>query len=272
MAAMPRYLRLWVILTVILLLAVASLNLIVDPYGIFRLVDTRGFNRVKPMAGTRGPMAKAIQVLRVRPQGLVLGNSRAEVGFDPENRVWPAQARPVYNLSLPGTGTSTTLRYLQHVLASGRSKPQMVVWGIDFMDFLVDARMPQRTRAAGPEDGRLLANPDGAKNPVHTLQLVRDYTNATFSLEAFLDSIETIASQNNPFAANLTPLGFNPMHDYLKITAEEGYWAVFRQRDIENIKAYLRRPKDIYDANGRSSPALDDLREILSSAVSTASP
>lgn len=264
---MRRYLPLWLVVTSALLLAVAGFNLIVDPYGLFRVVDEPGFNAIKPKAGVHGATVKAYQVLRVRPRGLVLGNSRAEVGFDPQHAAWPAKSHPVFNLALPGTGTATTLRYLQHALESGAGarvgKPEVVVWGIDFMDFLVDAGEPIRAKTVGAGGGRLLVNSDGSRNPGRVLQQVRDYGEATFTLGAFLDSVQTIGSQRNPYSADLTPLGFNPMRDYLKITADEGYWAVFRQRDVENIKAYLRRPKDIYDAAGRSSPALDNLHQVL---------
>ncbi len=264
---MRRYLPLWLVVTSTLLLAVAGFNVIVDPYGLFRVVDAPSFNAIKPKAGVHGATVKAYQVLRVRPHGLILGNSRAEVGFDPQHTAWPAKSYPVFNLALPGTGTKTSLRYLQHVLesdASGRAgKPEVVVLGMDLMDFLVDAREPIRAKAIVVEGGRLLVNSDGSRNPRRFLQQVRDYGEATFTLGAFLDSLQTIGSQRNPYSADLTPLGFNPMRDYLKITADEGYWAVFRQRDVENIKAYLRRPKDIFDATGRSSPALDDLRQVL---------
>lgn len=262
-----RYLRLWLVLAGVLVLLVAGVNLVVDPYGLFRLLDAPGFNTLKPNAGAHGATVKAYQVLRVRPRGLILGNSRAEVGLDPEHPAWPIGVRPVFNLALPGTGTATTLRYLQHALADSggveQGKPTVVVWGIDFMDFLVDAGEPVRSRPRGREGGRLLVNPDGSHNPGRILQQVRDYGEASLTLGAFFDSVQTVRSQGNPYSADLTPLGFNPMRDYLRITGDEGYWAVFRQRDMENIKAYLQRPKDIFDARGRSSPALDDLRQVL---------
>ena len=66
-----------------LLLLVAGFNILVDPYGLFRLVDAPAFNATKPTSGAHGAMVKAYQVLRVDPAGLILGNSRAEVGFDP---------------------------------------------------------------------------------------------------------------------------------------------------------------------------------------------
>lgn len=264
---MRSYLALWLTLTAGLALAVAGFNLVVDPYGLVRRVEAPGFNAVKPAAGAHGATVKAYQVLRVNPRALILGNSRAEVGFDPGHPAWPAEARPVFNLALPGTGTATTLRYLRHVLANGAGagarKPVVAVWGIDFMDFLVDAGAPRRAGSSGPEGERLLVNADGERNPRRVLRQVRDYAGATLTLGAFIDSLGTLVNQGNPYAADLTLLGFNPMRDYLKITADEGYWAVFRQRDLENIKAYLRRPRDLFDAAGRSSPALDDLDQVL---------
>lgn len=262
---MKRYLWLWLSLTLVILLAVATFNLIVDPYGLFRLVDQSGFNHIKPAAGAHGAMAKAYQVLRIQPRGLILGNSRSEVGFNPEHSAWPENARPVFNLALPGTGPQTTLRYLQHVLANskaGNGKPEVVVWGIDFMDFLVEAE-PQHSVEEPKEDMRMLANSVGSRNPYYALQKVRDYTESTLTLAAFLDSARTLSNRGNSFSADLTPLGFNPMRDYLKIEADEGYFSVFRQKDIDNTKAYLRRPKDIFYAGDHSSLEFAALRQVV---------
>jgi hypothetical protein len=159
---MKRYLLFWALLTGLIILAVAVFNLVVDPYGLFRLVDRPGFNSIKPKAGVHGAMAKAYQVLRMQPRGLILGNSRSEVGLDPEYWAWPQNARPVFNLALPGTGTQTTLNYLQHALANSKKagvpKLELVVWGIDFMDFLVDATVQPRPSQMVKKDFRLLQN------------------------------------------------------------------------------------------------------------------
>jgi hypothetical protein len=266
MPNIKNYLRLWLSFTATLLITVATFNLIVDPYGLFRLIDRPGFNDIKPTAGAHGAMTKAYQILRVNPRGLILGNSRSEVGLDPQNPAWPDIVQPVFNLALPGTGTETSLRYLQHAIANskkrGGAKLEVVVWGIDFMDFLVNASALNPTEKP-KKDMRLLVNPDGSSNPYHTLQRVRDYTEATFTLAAFLDSVRTLTNRGNPYSEDLTALGFNPMRDYRKITADEGYAAVFKQKDLANTKSLLRLPKDIFDANGQSSPAFDDLRQIM---------
>lgn len=260
---MTRYLIVWIGATCALLLGVAAINSVVDPYGMVRLVDQPGFNHIKPAAGAHGAVSKAYQVLRVQPRTLILGNSRAEVGLDPAHPAW--QARPVYNAALPGTGTHTSLRYLQHLLASSSGdpaiRPQVVLWGIDFMDFLTDPDAPRPAQLTVSEDLRLRLPADA--DSVQWRQRTRDYLASALTLTALLDSAHTVARQDDVYAAHLSPLGFNPMRDYLQISATEGYWNVFRQRDHENVKAYLQRPRSIFDSSGASSPALDDLRELV---------
>jgi hypothetical protein len=260
---MKRYLLVWLTGMTALLLVVAAFNAVVDPYGLFRWIDHPGFNHIKPAAADRGPMTKAYQVLRVQPRTLVLGNSRAELGLDPNDPAWPPQAQPVYNLALPGTGTATSLHYLQHVLAATAdnptAQPTLVVWGIDLMDFLTDPHAVPGTQSLIGGDLRLLL----PGNTVRWQQQVRDHVESTLTMNALLDSLTTLVNQRNPYAIDLTPQGFNPMREYTKISQEEGYWAIFRQRDQDNIRAFLRRPNNIYGVDRRTSPRLDDLKEVI---------
>lgn len=260
---MKRYLSLWMAITGVFLAGVAAVNAVVDPYGVVRLVDKPGFNQIKPAAGAHGAVSKAYQMLRVRPRTLLLGNSRAEVGLDPAH---PAlSARPVYNAALPGTGTQTSLRYLQHLLAETSAHPQappmVVIWGIDFMDFLTDPELQDPVPLPKAEEDRL--RKPGTADHARWQQQTRDYLTATLTLSALLDTALTLASQQDVYAAHVDPMGFNPMRDYLPISAAEGYWSLFRQRDYENVKAYMRRPNRIFDASGATSSALNDLRELV---------
>lgn len=263
---MKRYLSTWFIATSLMLIVVAATNLVVDPYGIFRMVDQPGFNSIKPAAAKHGDMSKAYQVLRVQPRTLILGNSRAEVGLDPNHPAWPQSVRPVYNAALPGTGTATSLRYLQHVLAAAAGKPTaqpaLVLWGVDFMDFLTDPSKPTPARTANADDAqsmRLMTAPASTR----IRQKMRDYAESTVTLGALVDSLTTLANQRNPYSVDLTPQGFNPMRDYLKITADEGYWAVFRQKDMANIKSLSKRHKSIFDATGSTSSHFQDVQEVI---------
>ena len=63
-----RYLWAWVMSTLVLLVVVVAVNLVVDPYGLFRIVDVPGLNRVKSQAGERAALFKRTGVERMRPR------------------------------------------------------------------------------------------------------------------------------------------------------------------------------------------------------------
>ena len=48
-----------------------------------------------------------------------------------------------------------------------------------------------------------------------------------------LDALETLRIQRTRFPASLTVRGFNPLADYESVAAQEGYYALFRQRAEE---------------------------------------
>jgi hypothetical protein len=265
MAALLSHRRYLVLLACLLAAGVglaAVANLMVDPYGIYGLWVQRGVNVIKPHAGANGAMAKAYQVQRVKPRTLILGNSRAEVGFNPESRAWPQALQPVYNLALPGTGPLTSLRYLEH--ATAVQKPALVMLGVDFMDFLLrDDAASYRVEGTPPMERRLLVTRMGRPNPDYLWQRIEDFSVTVLSLDALIHSIGTISAQHTRDPADLTERGFNPMRDYEGIAKREGYYAMFRQRDQENARAYLRRPKNIYAGGTATSPQLEVLRRII---------
>lgn len=251
---MMRYFWVWLSSTALLLTCVTVFNVVIDPYRIFQIIDKPGFNRVKPKAGTHGPKVKKYLASRIDPGALILGNSRAEVGFDPSYSAWPKQAFPVFNFALPGTGNSTSLASLKQVLGKQQDDPanrlQVLVWGLDYMDFLVAST--SRSTAVNNRT-------DDAKRSIEWL---RDYAEAVITMTALLDSLQTLLDRQDPFASDLTVQGFNPMRDYIKIAADEGYWALFRAKDLEGIKAYISRPKTLANADG-ISPDIDNLKEVI---------
>jgi hypothetical protein len=251
---MKRYLARWLSLTALLIGAAAALNIVADPYRLYRDDEARA----KPKAGANGAVAKAYAVLRAAPAALILGNSRAEVGFDPRHAAWPPRARPAYNLALPGTGVDTSLAYLRHALAMPGARVSTVVLGLDVQDYLIDARAAEAPEVA---DARLLGA--GASAGAQALRRLRDYGQATLTLGALLDSVQTLGGRRDPLAADLDARGFNPMRDYTKIAADEGYWALFRQKDLANSRAYLRRPMALDRLDGREGAPLAQLRQII---------
>ena len=250
MPAPARYLWTWFASTVALLGAVVAINLVVDPYGLFRIVDVAGLNRVKSQASERGPLFKHTGVERMHPSGLVLGNSRAEIGFDPESPAWPAWARPAFNLALPGAGISAVAGDFAKALHA--TTPRLVIVGLDFLDFRVDPSSDDTFKAVA-----------GDADP---LPEMRERASALLTMSALIDSLATVKAQHEPYPSGLTEAGFNPRRDYIVIARRQGHFAMFRQRDQENALTYLRGPKGVFQAGGRPAPGFDAVDNIIALA------
>jgi len=123
-------------------------NALVDPYGLFRWVEQPGFNAIKPRA-TQTSTAFKFRVIDVTmPQTLLLGNSRVEMGWDPE-LLPKARFGRVANVALPGQGLGSMVELADHAWA--RSAPSTLVVGVEFFDCLEgDAAPPPHRTAASP--------------------------------------------------------------------------------------------------------------------------
>jgi hypothetical protein len=181
---------------------------------------------------------------------VVLGNSRAEIGFDPESPGWPQDAHPVFNLALPALDIAGVAGEFADALRS--TSPRLVVVGLDFLDFRVD---PLSDKTFEPRS----ANAD-------PLSELRERAAALLALNALADSLATIKAQHEPYATSLTDAGFNPKRDYIGVARREGYFAMFRQRDKENALAYLRGPKSVFQAGARPAPGFDAVDSIIALA------
>jgi hypothetical protein len=223
------YIRYWLLTALTAICTVSAINLLVDPFGVYGLVNLDGFNRVKVRAQQRGLLSKSYNLARVKPRALVLGNSRAEIGFDPNHSGWPADARPAYNFALPGAGLAANLHQLDYALRTTQIK--RVVLGLDFLDFTFDA---SKLRS---EIGKVFVQNTDATPPFEWARRTRDYTETLLSLDALGDSIRTILGQRNRVATSITELGFNPLLDYIPIARAFGYRALFDQRNKENARA-----------------------------------
>jgi hypothetical protein len=245
-----RYLSAWAVSTLALLSAVVTVNLVVDPYGLFRMVDVPALNHIKSHASERAASFKHMAVKRIRPAGLVLGNSRAEIGFDPESPSWPESVRPVFNLALPGAGIHAVAGDFAETLRW--ASPELVVVGLDFLDFRVDPLSDER-----------FTPPQETADPIRD---IRERASALLTLNALADSLATIKAQHDPYSTSLTEAGFNPKRDYIGVARREGYFAMFRQRNQENARAYLRGPKSVFQTGRRPAAAFDALDHIIARA------
>lgn len=216
------YLR-WLLATVLVASAlVAGIVLLVDPYGLYALVDRPGFNHVKPPLTRHQFEIKLARVERLRPALLIVGNSRVEAGLDPDGaQLADAQA---FNLGLAGTGTPTAVGQLRHMVKTG-SAPQRVIAGLDFVDALTE---------------RPVVNVAAVPLSVPTMGQEWRF-DALFSFASLKDAVRTVAIQRDPEAAVASLRGFNPLQQYRQTARVEGYAAIFRQRSEENARKALTR-------------------------------
>jgi len=238
------YLRWFVGSVVLLAIALTGFIVLMDPYRVFGTPTIEGVNEVKPYPDQFQSEIKLLMARRGKADILILGNSRAEIGFDPEHEAF-AHAR-VFNLSVPGSGIETAYAQLEeHSRRSG--PPKRVLIGLDLIDFLV-----------APEAMEKWVQP----SPLSGLRDLQWKAEATFSLGALWEAFHMLAMQDDPYASRLSEHGLNPLSDYPKLAARSGYFPLFQQRAQESAKLYVRLPKALRNGHG-SSPAIDALRGIL---------
>ncbi|MBV7256289.1 hypothetical protein KCG44_05760 [Pacificimonas sp. WHA3] len=217
---MRKYLSTFAALLVLFVALTAGALAFIDPYGIWGAPRIAGLNEYRPEMGRHLAAAKLRQFRQVDPKTLIAGNSRVHVGLDPASASWPASARPVYNLGLPGSGTDRVAGEVEAMIAEGNI--DTVYLGVDFIDFRI-------TKDAGDTPG--FSRADSVKDKVY---LARD---TLFSLDAAIDAGATIMGQHTAYPFTVLDNGLNGTGDYDRLVAGEGHRALFAQRERENIAA-----------------------------------
>ncbi|SFN76821.1 hypothetical protein SAMN05216386_1771 [Nitrosospira briensis] len=249
-----RFMRWFTISTLTGIALVVALVVIVDPYDQYRVVTRPGFNLIKPGLTRHQSEIKLTQAVEMRADALILGHSRAEVGFDPEAPVFVRQGLSAYNLAIPGAGISNARGQVEYLHQIG-IKPKVVVLGVEFLDFM---EAPQNAAST-----ILHQHPANDRHPVTHWFWRFD---SLFSLGSVKDTIRTLFIQYDNEAAIMTSRGFNPLNEYGPIMRREGYYPLFRQRAQENTKTYLKKAK-----GSLSSADFDHLRAILDIAAKSGS-
>ncbi|MBF0566666.1 MAG: hypothetical protein HQK89_15685 [Nitrospirae bacterium] len=125
-----RFLKHFFATTAAILALIAAFNVIVDPYGIWGIIDLKGFNGTKNRVQSER-MTKFYCVRRFMPENLIMGSSRV-LSFEPKamNRYVKGST---YNLALSGTCIRELYEYLEYI--ASRHKLGTVVLGIDLFTF-----------------------------------------------------------------------------------------------------------------------------------------
>lgn len=250
----------------IFLAIVIGFNLFIDPYGLFDSERVVGINEIKPAASTRSRVVKPYLVEHEKYEVLIGGNSRPEMGLDPTHPCL-SKIGPTFSMTLPGAGSYAQFRYLQHAMHI--HKPKVVLFGVDFMDFIVSPDLKSDPSKWPPYgngiDKRLSVNADGEKNETSWLQRFSDYRDAVLSLSAFEASFMTVISQNDA-SASITRDGFNPAQDMGNIVRVEGQYALFAQKLPEIHKSFNRKNWQIWHRGYEWSSEFETLDRALRSA------
>lgn len=229
-------------------IASAALVALIDPYRLYGITEIAGINRVKPLPTRYQNQIKMHGALEHQADTFILGNSRAELGLNPEH---PALGASAYNLALAGTSLGTGREQLDQLQKAG-VKPKRLIVGVEFMDFLLDPAKPSPVRSP-----RLTGPFDELAWKADTL----------FSMDSLADSLKTLRLQRLSDPQSITARGFNPLREYNKFAREGGYYSIFQQRAVENAKRFVRIPRGLVETASGSSPDIDDLRAILAHGV-----
>ncbi len=217
-------------------LLVAAFIALIDPYRLSGLLDVQGINHIKPLPGQYREQIKSAQARALQPNALMLGNSRIEVGMDPESPQLRSRGYLAYNLALAGTSLATA--QAMHVQMRGQlAAPSTAIVGLEFLDFLVSPKVKSLPHAKPSEQMPWQWRFDTA-----------------FSMKSLSDAWRTLRLQQVSDPETMTARGHTPLLEYRKFARQEGYYTIFQQRALENAKTISRKPQSLHDAAAKSEP------------------
>jgi len=235
--AWPGYLR-WMLGTLIAAIASVGLfNTFVDPLGVFGSPRVTQLNAIKPYLDHHRELARYQGAYRLCANAGIFGNSRAEIGFDPESSALKAHGLSAFNHAIPGTSASTSLRQIIW-LQGANCLPKTIVLGVEFFDFL------------GGSEPRPVPTPETDPPPRRD---ARFFAESVFSISGLRDSLTTLRLQWSGYPATLTDHGFNPLFNYIPEVEQSGHYVLFRQRAEENMRNWSRKPLQLRPQRGGAS-------------------
>ena len=237
---------------------VAVVNLLVDPHGFYRWVDQPGFNEIKPRGDQAIELFKYRAVDFVQPGTLYMGNSRSELGWDPQ----AAGSRlplPGVNVSLPGRGLGTMNQLADY--AWSRSRPKVLVVGVEFFDCLAAGKSVEY--APAPLHPWATDRPPLRSFADQAYLMLSDL----LSLDTAMDSALTVVAQWRRASPHLRRDGFRTAHDYDQMVVVDGARKMFLQREQETVRGRVAGPKSIRYEDGKLDGCFRELEVLLQNGV-----
>ena len=115
------------------LVSVATINYIIDPYGVFAFPKIDKVNNLKTEQKNTGRIYKSFDIRRIKPKIILLGSSRVEDGLSSQHPALIKRGN-TYNLGFQAGNTYEILRYLEHTI-NQQPELEQVILGIDFFMF-----------------------------------------------------------------------------------------------------------------------------------------
>ena len=174
-----RYVLLLLAMLIGALAAVGGAVFLVDPYAVLHGGVWPGFNAVKPEIDRRAELWKAELLTTAQPQVVILGNSRAEVGFDAGHPAF--SGRRVVNAALTRASFAEIEHLYRQALESGA--PRQFVIAIDLKSLTdTEIRSSMDQAGIGEDIGR----------PHRVWNLLKIH----LSLDALADALSTVRRQD----------------------------------------------------------------------------
>jgi hypothetical protein len=180
----------WVMLLLIPCFVIL-LNIIVDPFWVFRIVEIKGFNAVRSQFINKVRMSKAASVCRLKPTAAIFGTSRAELGIGPQH---PSLQKydNVYNVAMAGSGIRELFQTLKHTYYGSGKRLKLAIIGLDFLMFNMNReKVVIGTEVLDYDENRLLLSEDDSCFKT----FLYDIDSFLFR-KATLATIHTLASQS----------------------------------------------------------------------------
>lgn len=192
------------------LATIAAFNLAADPFEVFGVVRSERIARCREYEAR---VAKVEQFLQTKPERVLLGSSRIEVGFDPQ-QAYPGE-ESVYNYGLSGTSLQEISLHLNSIIE--RESTKKVLLGLDFYNF---------NDLAGTTEKSALSRFAPNYRPVeYYLQNLLGWYATKFSLRMVKNSVDPSDSfgRRDGLRAYREPLA--PNRNKIEIELKEGFMA-----------------------------------------------
>ena len=115
-----------------ILLLISAFNFIVDPDAVFNTINWEGFNK-KMEIDYSCCVQRSLQIIRHKPQAILLGSSRVQCGFD-EQDLTALIKIPSYNAGIPGSYFEIVYHYFKHAIYNQPNLKNVVI-GLDLFMF-----------------------------------------------------------------------------------------------------------------------------------------